>query len=71
MYPFESRFFTTASGQAMHDVDDGNGEPIAFVHGNPSWSFVFTFAAIPFNLFRTIELILYRSHCRGGRGGCD
>ena len=34
MYPFESRFFTTASGQAMHDVDEG--EPIVFVHGNPS-----------------------------------
>ena len=41
LYPFESRFFTTASGHAMHYVDEGAGEPLVFVHGNPSWSFEF------------------------------
>ncbi len=25
----------------MHFVDEGKGEPIVFVHGNPTWSFVF------------------------------
>ena len=25
----------------MHFVDEGEGEPIVFVHGNPAWSFEF------------------------------
>ena len=41
LYPFESRFFATASGHRMHFVDEGAGEPIVFVHGNPAWSFEF------------------------------
>ena len=41
MYPFESRFFATPSGHQMHFVDEGEGEPIVFVHGNPAWSFEF------------------------------
>ena len=41
LYPFESRFFATPSGHWMHFVDEGAGEPIVFVHGNPAWSFEF------------------------------
>lgn len=41
MYPFESRWFTTPSGHRMHFIDEGEGEPIVFVHGNPTWSFEF------------------------------
>ena len=41
MYPFESKFFPTASGHRMHFVDEGEGEPLVFVHGNPAWSFEF------------------------------
>ena len=41
LYPFESRFFATASDHRMHFVDEGAGEPIVFVHGNPAWSFEF------------------------------
>ena len=37
LFPFESRFFDSPSGR-MHYVDEGEGEPIVFVHGNPSWS---------------------------------
>ncbi len=39
-YPFKSHFFSTSVGE-MHYVDEGKGEPIVFVHGNPSWSFEF------------------------------
>ncbi|NTV02834.1 MAG: alpha/beta fold hydrolase [Chlorobiaceae bacterium] len=39
-YPFESRFFPTSAGR-MHYVDEGSGEPIVFVHGNPVWSYVY------------------------------
>ncbi len=41
MFPFESQFTHTPRGQQMHYVDEGAGEPIVFVHGNPAWSFEF------------------------------
>ena len=37
-YPFESRFHDLG-GARMHYVDEGSGEPLLFVHGNPTWSF--------------------------------
>ena len=40
LFPFKSRFFDSHRGR-MHYVDEGEGEPIIFVHGNPSWSFEF------------------------------
>jgi len=39
-YPFPPHFFSTPVGR-MHYVDEGSGEPIIFVHGNPAWSFEF------------------------------
>ncbi len=44
MYPFDSRFFATKSGHRMHFVDVGEGDPIVFVHTNPTWSFEFRHA---------------------------
>src|SRR5262245_46773583 len=38
LYPFESRFLEL-SGARMHYVEEGAGEPLLFVHGNPTWSF--------------------------------
>jgi haloalkane dehalogenase len=38
LYPFESHWFETPEGR-MHYVDEGEGRPILFVHGTPSWSF--------------------------------
>lgn len=37
-YPFESHYFDLPMGK-MHFVDEGQGIPIVFVHGNPGWSF--------------------------------
>lgn len=37
-YPFRSRFFETPHG-GLHYVDEGVGDVILFVHGNPTWSF--------------------------------
>lgn len=39
-YPFKSHFFNTTAGR-MHYVDEGNGDPVVMVHGNPGWSFEF------------------------------
>ncbi len=40
LYPFTSRY-AKVNGQCMHYVDEGRGEPIVMVHGNPTWSFYF------------------------------
>ena len=41
LYPFVSRWYSTADGHRMHFVDEGEGAPIVFAHGNPSWSIEF------------------------------
>jgi pimeloyl-ACP methyl ester carboxylesterase len=40
LYPFTSRF-AEVNGFAMHYVDEGRGEPLVMLHGNPTWSFYF------------------------------
>jgi len=39
-YPFESRFMSV-DGQRLHYVDEGSGEPILMLHGNPTWSYLY------------------------------
>ena len=39
-YPFTSRHVRLSAGR-MHYVDEGQGEPVLFVHGTPTWSFEF------------------------------
>lgn len=39
-YPFASHFFATPAGK-MHYVDEGNGEVVLMLHGNPAWSFLY------------------------------
>lgn len=40
LYPFRSRWFESSAGR-VHYVDEGNGPPILFLHGNPTWSFLY------------------------------
>ncbi|MBF9253632.1 alpha/beta fold hydrolase [Pontibacter sp. 172403-2] len=39
LYPFAHHTLQLDSGQ-MHYVDEGKGEPVVFVHGTPTWSFL-------------------------------
>ena len=39
-FPFESKFFDQG-GVRQHYIDEGEGEPIVMVHGNPTWSFYY------------------------------
>ena len=39
-YPFRGHFLDRA-GLRYHYVDEGQGEPVVMVHGNPTWSFFF------------------------------
>ncbi len=43
IYPFESHFITlkTPVKCRLHYVDQGKGEPVVMLHGNPTWSFYF------------------------------
>jgi len=40
LYPFEPHWFESNAG-LMHYVDEGEGPPILFCHGNPTWSFLY------------------------------
>jgi len=40
LYPFQSRFLDR-NGLRYHYVDQGKGNPVVMVHGNPTWSFFF------------------------------
>ena len=40
LYPFESHYLNI-NGFNYHYIDQGRGEPVVMVHGNPTWSFYF------------------------------
>ncbi len=37
-YPFESHYVAVRDGMKLHYIDEGAGEPVVMVHGNPTWS---------------------------------
>ena len=41
LFPFEIRFLALPPDHRMHYIDEGKGDPLVFVHGNPAWSFLF------------------------------
>lgn len=51
LYPFESRWRTLVgrdgSSLRQHYLDEGQGDPLVFVHGNPSWSFLWRSLVAP------------------------
>jgi haloalkane dehalogenase len=40
LFPFTSRWFASSVGR-VHYIDHGQGRPVLFLHGNPTWSFVY------------------------------
>jgi haloalkane dehalogenase len=40
LFPFEPRFMDL-DGMQYHYVDEGAGEPVVMLHGNPTWSFYY------------------------------
>lgn len=40
LYPFESHYLDI-NGFKYHYIDEGSGEPVVMVHGNPTWSFYY------------------------------
>lgn len=53
-YPFQSHFLQLGS-KNLHYVDEGKGQPILMLHGNPTWSFYYRNLVHTFSTkFRTI-----------------
>lgn len=40
LYPFESQWYESSVGP-IHYIDEGEGDPVLFLHGNPTWSFLY------------------------------
>jgi haloalkane dehalogenase len=40
LFPFRSQWFESRVGP-VHYIDEGVGDPILFLHGNPTWSFLY------------------------------
>jgi haloalkane dehalogenase len=38
-YPFKSNYLEV-HGSRLHYIDEGSGDPILFLHGNPTWSYI-------------------------------
>lgn len=41
LYPFKSNFFRLTDNLSLHYLDEGKGEPMLMLHGNPTWSFYY------------------------------
>lgn len=39
LYPFDAHLHRLEGGVQMHYLDEGTGQPLLLVHGNPTWSF--------------------------------
>lgn len=51
LYPFDDHF-ADLGGHRLHYLDEGEGDPVVMVHGNPTWSFY----------YRKLVLALRSSH---------
>lgn len=40
LYPFRSHY-QVVSGHRLHYLDEGRGDPVVLLHGNPTWSFLY------------------------------
>ncbi len=39
LYPWQSHFLEVGQGVKLHYLDEGRGDPLVMLHGNPTWSF--------------------------------
>jgi haloalkane dehalogenase len=56
LYPFRSRWLETSKGR-VHYIDEGEGPTLLFLHGNPTWSFLWRNVVIALrDRFRCVAL---------------
>ncbi|MCP4964763.1 MAG: alpha/beta fold hydrolase, partial [bacterium] len=47
LYPFRSHRFASSVGE-VHYLDEGEGQPLLMMHGNPEWTFMYRKLVPPF-----------------------
>lgn len=60
-YPFEPHYLEVF-GSKMHYIEEGQGEPIVFIHGNPTWSYLWRNVLphlVPYGRCIALDLIGY------------
>ena len=60
-YPFHSRY-VEVFGSKMHYIEEGKGPPIVFIHGNPTWSYLWRNVLphlVPYGRCIALDLIGY------------
>lgn len=40
-FPFEARYQQVADDVRLHYIDEGEGQPVLMLHGNPTWSYLY------------------------------
>src|SRR4029077_8388991 len=50
LYPWPGQYLSLADRQRMHFIDEGQGETVLMLHGNPTWSFYYR------NLIRALSV---------------
>jgi haloalkane dehalogenase len=41
LFPYQSRFLELEGGGRLHYIDEGKGQPLLLLHGNPTWAFLY------------------------------
>lgn len=54
LYPFEGKYLEVRGGLRLHYLDEGAGEPVLMLHGNPSWSFYYRDLALALKSSRRV-----------------
>jgi len=60
-YPFQPHY-VEVFGSKMHFIEEGKGEPIVFIHGNPTWSYLWRNVLphlVPYGRCIALDLIGY------------
>lgn len=58
LYPFRSNYLAI-NGLRYHYLDEGTGEPLVMIHGNPTWSFYFRHLI---NVFKDRHRVIVPDH---------
>ena len=54
LYPFKSNFLKLQDNLSLHYLDEGQGEPMLMLHGNPTWSFYYRNLVAEFSKSRRV-----------------
>ncbi|MBN1365775.1 MAG: alpha/beta fold hydrolase [Syntrophaceae bacterium] len=54
LYPYKSNFLKLKDNLSLHYIDEGQGEPLLMLHGNPTWSFYYRNLVAEFSKFHRV-----------------